>query len=254
MKSKIRFLVILLISLIFCEGLSAERIIFSANSMSGQAGNSNTTTTLSGNSYIKTETMEIQADEVELSGDDYRYIKAEGHVSGKNLETNMDFSCDKLSYDRITKIAELNGNVDFKDVENAVRAQAQIIMYDQNAETAIMQIKVNLTQKDNVCSGSYAVYYKNEQLLELSGNAQIKQKDDTFRAQHISLDMDTQEITLGGNVKGSVTDSKPAKKTEPAAEEEAPAESESESADGEPSDEADKTDSDDEKQDGEGEE
>ena len=29
-----------------------------------------------------------------------------------------------------------------------------------------------------------------------------------FRAQHITLDMDTQEITLDGNVKGSVKDTK----------------------------------------------
>ena len=56
--------------------LSAEKIIFSANRMTGQAGNTNTTTSLSGNAYIKTETMEIQADDVELSGENYRYIKA----------------------------------------------------------------------------------------------------------------------------------------------------------------------------------
>ena len=34
--------------------------------MTGQAGNSNTTTSLTGNAYIKTESMEIQADEVGL--------------------------------------------------------------------------------------------------------------------------------------------------------------------------------------------
>ena len=201
-----------LVFLILFTYANAEKIVFSANALTGQAGNSNTTTTLSGNAYVKTETMEINADNLELSGEDYRFIKADGHINGKNLETNMTFTCDNLSYDRITKIAELKGNVDFQDVENEVRAQAQIIIYDQNEETCVMQIKVNLTQKDNVCTGSYAVYYKTEQLLELSGNAQIKQKDDVFRAQHITLNMDTQEITLGGNVKGSVSDSKPAKK------------------------------------------
>ncbi|MCR4579163.1 MAG: organic solvent tolerance protein OstA [Treponema sp.] len=200
--------------LFFSIPLWAEKIVFSANAMTGQAGNSNTTTTLSGNAYVKTESMEIQADSLELSGDDYRFIKAEGNISGKNLKTNMTFSCDSLSYDRSTKLAQLKGNVDFQDVENEVRAQAQIIIYDEVKETSIMQIKINLTQKDNVCSGSYAVYYKTEQLLEISGNAQVKQKDDVFRAQHITLDMDTQEITLGGNVKGSVSDSKPVKKSE----------------------------------------
>lgn len=188
--------------------LFAEKIIFSANSMSGKSGDSNTTTSLSGNAYIKTNTMEIQAEDVTLSGDDYRYIKATGEVLGKNLETNMEFTCDELSFDRTTKVAELKGNVNLIDIDNDVKAQAQIIVYDQDKDIAILQIQINLTQKDNVCSGSYAVYYKKNQILELSGNAQIKQKEDIFRAQHITLDMDSQDITLGGNVRGTVKDSK----------------------------------------------
>ena len=197
----------------------AEKIVFSANKMTGQAGNSNTTTTLSGNSYIKTSSMEIQADDIELSGDDYRYIKATGNVNGKNLEANMDFTCNSLEYDRTTKIAELKGDVKLIDNDNDVKADAQIIVYDQDAEIAVLQVKINLTQKDNVCSGSYAVYYKKTQLLELSGNAQVKQKEDVFRAQYITLDMDTQDITLGGNVKGKVTESKKEEKKDSSAEE-----------------------------------
>jgi len=188
--------------------LFAEKIIFSANRMTGQAGNSNTTTSLSGNAYIKTESMEIQADEVELSGDNYRYIKASGNISGKNTKSNMDFTCDSLEYDRTTKIAILKGNVKLDDKDNDVKAESQIIEYNQDTEIAILQIQIRLTQKDNVCSGSYAIYYKTTQLLELSGNAQVKQKEDVFRAQNITLDMNTQDITLGGNVKGKVTETK----------------------------------------------
>ena len=210
MNSKSKRLFIFFLSLFFISALPlfAEKIIFSANKMTGQAGNSNTTTSLSGNAYIKTESMEIQADEVELSGDNYRYIKASGNISGKNLEAHMDFSCDSLEYDRTTKIALLKGNVKLDDKDNEVRAEAQIIEYNQDTEIAVLQIQINLTQKDNVCSGSYAVYYKTKQLLEISGNAQVKQKEDIFRAQNITLDMDTQDITLGGNVKGKVTEKK----------------------------------------------
>lgn len=176
--------------------------------MTGQAGNTNTTTTLSGNAYIKTETMEIHADDLELSGDNYRYIKASGNISGKNLESHMEFTCESLEYDRTTKIALLKGNVKLDDKDNDVKAEAQIIEYDQELEIAVLQVQIKLTQKDNICSGSYAVYYKSTQLLEISGNAQVKQKDDMFRAQNITLDMNTQDITLGGNVKGKVTDTK----------------------------------------------
>lgn len=208
-KNRIKKLSVFLFLLITAVlPLCAEKIIFSANRMTGQAGNTNTTTTLSGNAYIKTETMEIHADDLELSGDNYRYIKASGNISGKNLESHMEFTCESLEYDRTTKIALLKGNVKLDDKDNDVRAEAQIIEYDQELEIAVLQVQIKLTQKDNICSGSYAVYYKSTQLLEISGNAQVKQKDDMFRAQNITLDMNTQDITLGGNVKGKVTDTK----------------------------------------------
>ena len=201
--------------------------------MNGQAGNTNTTTSLSGNAYIKTETMEIQADDVELSGDNYRYIKATGHISGKNLKSNMEFTCDSLEYDRTTKLASLRGNVKLEDKENDVKADAQIIDYNQDTEIAVLQVQIKLTQKDNICSGSYAVYYKKAQLLEISGNAQVKQDDDLFRAQHITLDMNTQDITLGGNVKGTVTDTKQAESDENKADTETAAGENEEKKDGE---------------------
>lgn len=193
-----------LVALIF--SLSAERINFSAEIMTGKTGGKNATTSLQGNAYIKTSSMEIRSDYIELSGDDYRYIKAEGGVKGSSIESKMDFTCDSLTYDRITKIANLEGNVKLIDSANDVKAQAQTIEYNQETEVAILQIKVNLTQKNNICTAAYAIYQKKSQLLELSGNAQVKQGEDTFRAQLITLNMETQDITLDGNVKGSITE------------------------------------------------
>ena len=202
-----KFIVSLLI-LLFSANLFAEKIIFSANNMSGKTGDESSSTELNGNAYILTDTMEIKADSIQLYGDDYRFIKASGNVSGKNLETKMEFNANILEFDRTTKIAVLSGNVSLIDTENSVTAKAQRIEYDQNKEIAILQIEINLTQKENECTGAYAIYYKKDQILEISGNAQVKQKKDTFRAQNIHFDMETEEITLGGNVKGSVTDTK----------------------------------------------
>ena len=190
--------------------LFAEKITFSAGSMSGQAGDSSATTTLTGGAFVQTSSIEISADSIELSGDDYRFIKATGSISGKNLETKMEFTCDSMSYDRDTKVAQLEGNVKLIDTENDVKADAQLIEYNQNTNIAVLQIGITLTQKKNICTGAYAVYQKNEQMLEISGNAQVKQEDDVFRAQQITLNLDTQNITLSGNVKGSVTETKKA--------------------------------------------
>lgn len=183
-----------------------EKIIFSADSMTGTVGDKSDSTSLSGEAYVLTESMEISADKITLSGEDFRFIEAEGTITGKNMEAELEFTCNKLKYDRQTKIANLGENVNLTDVKNNVTAKAQLIEYNQNTDIAIMQIDIELKQKDNTCTGVYAVYRKNEQMLELSGNAQIKQGDDTFRAQEITLDLDSQEITLDGRVKGSIED------------------------------------------------
>lgn len=190
----------------FSMPLFAEDITFSSDSMKGNTGDKNGNTSLIGNAYILTSSMEISADVINLFGEDYSNISASGNVKGKNLDSGMDFTATELEYDRTTKIATLKGDVQLEDSENDMKAKARIIEYNSNTDIAIFQMEIDIRQKDNICSGSYAVYHKNEQFLELSGNAKVQQKDDTFRAQHIILNMDTQEITMSGRVKGTVTD------------------------------------------------
>lgn len=197
----------------------SEQITFSANGMKGQAGSTSSTTTLTGSAFVKTDTMEIAADIIELSGEDFRNITASGNVSGCNLESKMSFTCDILEYDRKSKIALLRGNVELVDIENEVNAKAQIIEYNQEKDIAILQIEINLLQKDNICTGAYGIYQKKAQLLEISGNAQVKQKNDTFRAQQITLNLETQDISMTGNIKGSVEDVKEKEDEEKALEE-----------------------------------
>lgn len=155
--------------------------------------------------------MEIKADSITLSGENFRYITASGTVDGKNTESGLDFTCGNMKYDRTTKIARLEDAVSMTDTANDVKADAQIIEYDQNTEIATMQINVSIKQKDNTCTAAFAIYRKGRQMLEMTGNPKIVQGEDSFRAQEISLNLETQEIRLDGRVSGKVSD---AKKTE----------------------------------------
>ncbi|MBO6220170.1 MAG: organic solvent tolerance protein OstA [Treponema sp.] len=207
MKTKILFFALSFI--FFAHPLSfSEEITFKADSMTGVSGSKNDETKLTGDAFVKTPTMEIKADSIKLSGEDFRYITAEGTVEGKNTETKMDFTCGKLIYDRETKLARLEDSVHMVDIDNDVTIDAQIIDYNQNKEIATMQIGITLKQKNNTCTAAFAIYRKTSQILEMSGNPKIVQGDDTFRAQEIILNLKSQEITLSGRVSGTVTDSK----------------------------------------------
>ncbi len=184
----------------------SETITFKADTMKGNTSEKNEYTVLSGNAYVKTDDMEISADEIEMTGKDFRYITARGSIKGKNLSSNFDFTCQTLKFDRETKIAVLEGDVFLDDIDNEVKAKAQIIEYNQNTEIAVMQVQVELKSKDSVCTSSIAVYNKDNQLVTLSGNPKIVRKEDIFRAQEILLNIDTEEITLDGKVRGTVVD------------------------------------------------
>lgn len=204
-KSFRYFFCIALLSLCIVFQAKSETITFSADSMSGKTGKDADNTTLSGNAFVKTTSMEISADEIKLHGKDFRYITATGNVKGKNTQSALDFSSGSLEYDRETKIAVLKEKVSLSDTEKGVETSAEIIEYNQNLEIAIMQIGVKLKQKNNVCSSAYAIYRKKAQVLNMSGNARVVQGDDIFRAQEITLNLETQEITLDGKVKGNVS-------------------------------------------------
>ena len=185
-----------------------EVIDFKADKMSGYSNKESEYSKLMGNAEIKTESMEIRADTIELTGKNFRYIKATGNVQRNQAEDNLEFACKELTYDRAEKIALFKGDVVLVDGENEVTAKAQRIEYNENTGVAIMQIAVELIKKDSISRGAFALYYKNEKKLELSGNPQVVQGDDTFRAQEIFFNLETEEITLDGQVRGSVTEKK----------------------------------------------
>lgn len=203
MKLKVLFLLILLPTLCY---LPAETITFKADKMSGNAGKETDYTKLIGNAKIDTDSLNLTADSIELNGKDFRFITANGNISGTSKEGGFTFTCDQLKFDRTTKIAILEGNVTMDDSKNSVIATAQYIEYNQETDIAIMQINISLKQKENTCTASLAIYKKDAQVLELTGNPQIKKDKDIFRAQEIIFNLDTEEITLDGKVSGTVVD------------------------------------------------
>ncbi len=194
------------LSAFFVAPVFSETITFSADKMTGSTGENSQYSKLEGNAFIKTDSMEIRAGEIVLSGEDFRFITASGKIKGKSLESNFDFECEQLEFDRETELVVLKGDVSLVDNENDVKASAQLIEFDQKTEIANMQIKVKLIQKKNVCTGAIAIYNKKEQTLELKGSPQIQKDKDLFKANEIFMNLETEKITLGGKVRGSVTD------------------------------------------------
>jgi len=183
---------------------SADVFTFKADRMSGTKAIGKETTILIGNAEVRSNNLLLKADRIEIQGENNQFIDCSGGVWGMEEEKNILFFTDRLRYDRKLKIARLEGNSTLEDRKNDIVVKGNFIEYDDQAEITVMQISVRLFKDDMVCRSEYAVYRRNEKLLDLSGFPVVYKKDDEFRADRIRVDLDTDDVTMEGAVSGTI--------------------------------------------------
>jgi lipopolysaccharide export system protein LptA len=196
------FLTFLLVAAI--APLLGDTFTFRADRMSGGRATGREVTVLTGNAEVLSDKLLLQADRIEIYGNDNRFIDCTGNVRGFEQEKNIYFQTDRMRYDRTLKIARLEGNSTLEDRENEIVARGRFIEYDDEQETAIMQISVRLFKDNLVCRAEYAVYHRIEKILLLTGFPVVYKKDDEFRAERIRVDLNTDDVIMEGDVKGSI--------------------------------------------------
>jgi lipopolysaccharide export system protein LptA len=181
-----------------------DTFTFRADRMSGGKATGREITVLTGNAEVRSDKLFLQADRIEIHGSDNRFIDCTGKVRGHEEEKNIIFLTDRMRYDRTLKIARLEGNSTMEDRKNEIVARGRFIEYDDEQEIAIMQISVKLFKENMVCRSEYAVYRRIEKTLALSGFPVVYKKEDEYRAERMRVDLDTDDVVMEGDVKGSL--------------------------------------------------
>jgi len=184
--------------------IQGEIFTFRADSMTGGRATGREITVLIGNAEVQSDKVFLQADRIEIHGENNRFVDCIGNVRGREDEKNIIFRADRLRYDRTLKIARLEGNASLEDRENELLARARFIEYDDENEIAIFQISVRLFKDNLVCRAEYAVYRRKEKTLALTGFPVVYKNDDEFRANRIRVDLDTDDVIMEGDVQGSL--------------------------------------------------
>jgi lipopolysaccharide export system protein LptA len=183
---------------------AADSFTFRADRMSGGRASGREITVLQGNAEVRSDSILLRAERIEIRGDDNQFIDCSGSVWGMEEEKEIIFRADRLRYDRTLKIARLEGSSTLEDRRNEIIAKGRFIEYDDKAEITVFQISVRLFKNDMICRSEYAVYRRPEKLLDLSGYPVVFKKDDEFRADRIRVDLDTEDVTMEGSVSGSI--------------------------------------------------
>ncbi|MDR2767946.1 MAG: hypothetical protein LBB82_06430 [Treponema sp.] len=200
MKTRISIFLLLLAA----APLFADTFTFKADHMSGSRAAGREMLVLTGNAEVHSDTMLLRADRIEIQGKDNEFIDCSGNVWGMEEEKNILFQTDRLRYDRTQKIARLEGNSTLEDRQNEVVAKGRFIEYNDKSEIAVMQVAVRLFKENIVARSEYAVYRRNDKMLDLSGFPVVFKKSDEFRAERIRVDLDTEDVSMEGAVSGSI--------------------------------------------------
>jgi lipopolysaccharide export system protein LptA len=183
---------------------AADTFTFKADHMSGSRTSGKEITVLVGNAEVLSDNLLLHANRIEIQGDDNQFIDCSGDVTGLDEEKQITFRTERLRYDRKLKIARLEGNSTLEDRKNEIVTRGRFIEYDDQAEIVVFQIGVRLFKDDMVCRSEYAVYRRQEKMLDLSGFPVVYKKEDEFRADRIRVDLDTDDVTMEGTVSGSI--------------------------------------------------
>lgn len=201
---------------------AADTFTFSGDSMETFLAKGQERTLLTGSALVRTAENEIRADSVELSGDEFQFIRCRGKVRVVNAEKGIELESQELFYDRQAKVLRINGSVVMVDRKNELVVKGGFLEHWEQSEETVIQIGVRILKKDLVCRSEYARYLRPESRLELAGMPVVNRNGDEYRALKIFVDLSKDTIRLEGEIRGRVVSEESPEEKAP--EEAAPAE------------------------------
>lgn len=184
--------------------MASDTFTFSGDNFSSIMSRGREYTVLSGNARIVSGSTTINADRIELFGSNYRFAESSGGVRVVDNQKGLHIVADRMVFDRIEDIFRFEGAVVMEDLRNEVIVKGGFLEYLGATETATIQIGVRILKEDMVCRSEFAFYNRETNILILSGLPFVYWKGDEYRALKITINLDTDDILLEGNVSGVI--------------------------------------------------
>ncbi len=185
-------------------------IRFSSDYTSASLRNGGKSLLLSGNAWIETNDTRIEADAIEIFGNDSRYVSCEGNIAIKDATQGITLTANKLFYDRERSLLRVDGWAEMEDLKNGIIAKGAYLENSQKTGITLIQISVRLYKDTEdgamICMTDSALYDSKNQLLEMTGNSIVYWKGSTYQATQISIDLEKNEITMEGRVSGTINE------------------------------------------------
>lgn len=204
-KISILFLLAILASNVFPDN---KDFYFSSDRTSISLAEGSELTRLLGNAKISSENTNISADSIELFGEDFRFARCTGNVLVVDTKQGIRITTENLFYDRDKELMTISGYAEMIDQKNEIVVKGSYFENRGKENITIIQIGVRILKASGddsmTCRSEYAKFNRDKDILELSGMPLVFWKDDEYRATRISINLETDDITLTGEVSGTI--------------------------------------------------
>ncbi len=204
MRKAAIILLLLIPSLLF-----ADNITFSGGESSIVLRNGRENVVLSEGATVTVGSMEIAADEITLSGDGWRFVTCSGNASVLDAERGITIRTSSIWYDRSEERILISSWYEVEDITNEVSATGASLEYSLNDERLQLDKDVTLlkdTDDNGImrCNAESVIFSRSDNTLQLRGSASINWDGDRYEAEVISVNLDTESISLDGRIKGTI--------------------------------------------------
>ncbi len=207
-KKTIALTAILCLCMFFCPFLFASEITFSGGFTRVSLRDGDRRVQLSDSAKAATDNVSIEADKILLYGKDYRFVECTGNIRAEEKEHSLKISASNIFFDREEETLLSDGWIEIEDTEHEAKLSGSWFEYSMKTSVILLQMKAAISKVTDKgllsCSADSIEYNSDEQTLSLKGNAKVSWGSDNYRASYITVNIDTEDVTLHGMISGEV--------------------------------------------------
>ena len=203
-----RLLMVIILSLFLSLLFGGEPISFKGGYTRAVMREGQETILLSQGASVSSGSINFEAQTIELIGPEARYLVGNGAVKITDSANNIIINSTGISFDRESEQLLVDGWVEVQDLNNEIIATGAYLAYDRSEGILKIQIAAKLLHHTDsgpmVCRADTIEYNRETRKLSLIGNSVVEWKGDVYRASSTTVDLDSEEIEMEGNIKGTV--------------------------------------------------
>ena len=172
-----RKLLPILFLLLSASMIFADNITFSGGTSSIVLRNGRENVVLSDGAAVTVGSMEINADTITLSGDNWRYVSCSGNATVSDSSRGIYIRTSSIWYDRTAERILISSWFEIDDTENEVYAAGASLEYLLKEELLRLSKDISLLKAsdDSImrCTAESVVFSRTANTVELRGNAWV---------------------------------------------------------------------------------